>query len=560
MDNYQIADNFSLLSKLMDVHKENSFKSKSYSIAARNIDKLQVQLEGLAHEKIFSFPGIGEAIGKKIIEMLETGKIKVLEELIQKTPAGVLEMLQIKGLGPKKISVIWNDMGIENMGELLYACHENRLLTYTGFGEKTQNNIIEAIGFYQQKQGHYLYAQVEELAGQLQKHLVKISGVKNIFITGAFNRQEETIDELEYIISSSADTIKQKLRAHPEFLFNLELPGELLYKYDDRIKVRLFCINDENPAEKLFFTTGATPFLEAFKKEHSIMIFEKNEDELSFFHRAKLQFIPACLRENDLILQKAKNGGIKKLIEPKDIKGIIHSHSNWSDGVNTLEELAKGCIDKGFEYLVISDHSKAAFYANGLSEEKIIEQHELIATLNKKYAPFKIFKSIESDILNDGNLDYGNDLLSAFDLVIASVHSNLKMNEEKAMMRLLKAIENPYTTILGHMTGRLLLSRKGFPVDHLKLIDACAANDVVIELNAHPRRLDMRWQWIQHAFEKGVLISIDPDAHSIPEFENIKYGVLAAQKGMVSKENNLSSFTLEKFEKFLSDRKTKKGI
>ena len=201
--------------------------------------------------------------------------------------------------------------------------------------------------------------------------------------------------------------------------------------------------------------------------------------------------------------------------------------------------------------MVISDHSKSAFYANGLTEERIREQHRYVDELNTKFKPFKIFKSIESDILNDGNLDYADKILATFDLIIASVHSNLKMTEDKAMARLMKAIENPYTTILGHMTGRLLLSRSGYPVDHKKIIEACAANHVVIELNAHPRRLDIDWKHIDYAIEKNVLLSIDPDAHALDGFDDVKYGVLAAQKGGMTKENNLSSFGLKEFEEWL---------
>jgi DNA polymerase (family 10) len=248
------------------------------------------------------------------------------------------------------------------------------------------------------------------------------------------------------------------------------------------------------------------------------------------------------------------------LITSGDIKGIIHSHSQWSDGVHTVEEMAKACIDKGYEYLVISDHSKSAAYANGLTEERIREQHRYIDELNEKLQPFRIFKSIECDILGDGALDYSDNVLSTFDLVIASVHSNLKMTEEKAMMRLMNAIRNPYTTILGHMTGRLLLSRPGYPVDHVTIINACVENKVVIELNAHPRRLDIDWRWIDYAIEKGVLISIDPDAHSVEGYNDCRYGVLAAQKGGLSKQQNLSSFTLKEFEDYLQKRKTAKGI
>jgi DNA polymerase (family 10) len=213
----------------------------------------------------------------------------------------------------------------------------------------------------------------------------------------------------------------------------------------------------------------------------------------------------------------------------------------------------------GLQFLVLSDHSKSAFYANGLTEERIIAQHDEINELNKKLAPFKIFKSIESDILNDGKLDYPDDVLRTFDLVIASVHSNLKMQEDKAMMRLIKAIENPYTTIVGHLTGRLLLSRNGYPLDHRKIIDACAANSVVIELNAHPKRLDIDWRWIDYCLEKEVLISIDPDAHSIAGFNDTRYGVLVAQKAAVGRTQNLSSFSLEEFESFLQRQYSKRN-
>ncbi|HEY0751268.1 MAG TPA: PHP domain-containing protein, partial [Chitinophagaceae bacterium] len=239
------------------------------------------------------------------------------------------------------------------------------------------------------------------------------------------------------------------------------------------------------------------------------------------------------------------------------IKGLIHSHSNWSDGAHTIEEMAVALIELGFEYLVISDHSKAAYYANGLQEDRIKKQHQYIEELNKKLAPFKIYKSIECDILSDGSLDYNNDVLSTFDLVIISIHSNQDMTEQKAMQRLLKAISNPYATILGHMTGRLLTRRKGYPVDHKAIIDACAEHNVVIEINANPRRLDMDWRWVDYALEKNILLSINPDAHTIDEFANIKYGVLVGQKGGLTSDKNLSSFSKNDFETFLQKNRSK---
>jgi DNA polymerase (family 10) len=559
MENYQVAEHFSLLGKLMDIHGENSFKSKSYSIASYNIDKLEVPLRDLPEAKIFKLPGIGDAIGKKILELLRTGKMQLLDSLLEKTPPGILEMLRIKGLGPKKISTIWKEMNIENVGELLYACHENRLLLYSGFGEKTQKNVIAAIDFYQKQQGHYLYAQVVELAEEIKQLLARIFSTKTIAVTGAFKRQVETIDELEYVLPFSIERIKSKLSSHTDFQFVEESGSSILYHAEVGINVRLYASTEKELLQTLFQTTGTIEFNATFRKRFPGFKFDSLKDDMAVFKNLDIQYIPTFLRENGQILEKAAKFSIPDLIVPTDIKGIIHCHSNWSDGVESIADLAQAAIKKGFEYLVLSDHSKSAFYANGLTEERIKAQHEQVDELNKKFAPFRIFKSIESDILNDGSLDYSNSILSTFDLVIASVHSNLKMTEEKAMARLIKIIENPYTTILGHMTGRLLLSREGFPVDHKKIIDACAANHVVIELNAHPRRLDMRWQWIEYALKKNVMISIDPDAHSVEEFDNVRYGVLAAQKGMLTKAQNLSSFSLPEFEKYIKQTRKKKN-
>jgi DNA polymerase (family X) len=561
-DNYFIADQFSLLSKLMDIHSENSFKSKSYAIVAFNIEKLPQQLADTPADKLSSIKGIGDSAAKKITEILETGKLKVLEDLIRQTPAGVLDMLNIKGIGPKKIATIWKEMEIESLGELLYACDENRLLRYKGFGEKTQKNVQEAIEFYLQNQGSFLYAQVAELFPGIKTYLEKCFSAACVAVTGAYRRQDITIDELEFVITKNNDEVKPAFQtAQPPELLE-EKENSLLYKLKNGLKLHLYTAHPSSLSKSLFLTTGPAVFTDAFTKQFpaAIAASNKENDDTAIFSAAGLAYIPPYLRESVNILEKTKITALPHVIRENEIKGIIHSHSNWSDGSNTIEEMAKACIEKGNEYLVISDHSKSAFYANGLQEERIREQHHYIDELNEKLKPFKIFKSIECDILNDGSLDYTANILSTFDLVIASVHSNLKMTEDKAMTRLLNAIENPYTTILGHPTGRLLLSRKGYPVDHKKIIEACAANNVVIELNAHPRRLDMDWQWIHEALEKNVLISIDPDAHNIEGFEDCRYGILAAQKGGLTKEKNLSSFSLHEFEAFLEKRKQLKKM
>ncbi|MEO5591997.1 MAG: helix-hairpin-helix domain-containing protein [Chitinophagaceae bacterium] len=560
-DNNFIADQFSLLSKLMDIHGGNSFKSKSYAAAAFNIEKLPQQLSETPQDKLSSIKGIGDSAAKKITEILETGRLQVLDDLILSTPPGVLEMLNIKGLGPKKIATVWKEMDIESLGELLYACNENRLLLYKGFGEKTQKSIQEAIEYYTQNQGSFLFAEVAAMFPSVKGYLEKCFSADAVAVTGAYRRQDLTIDELEFVISKNNAEIKPAFQtAQPPELLQEE-ENTLIYKLKNGLKLHLYT-GAGNLHERLFLTTGPFTFTDTLIKKFPKAGFTgatgNNDDAI--FSAAGITYIPAYLRDAAGILEKTGNKALPDIITEDDIKGIIHTHSNWSDGSNTIEEMAKACIAKGYEYLVISDHSKSAFYANGLKEDRIREQHRYVDELNQKYAPFKIFKSIECDILNDGSLDYTDNILSTFDLVITSVHANLKMTEEKAMLRLLNAVKNPYTTILGHMTGRLLLSRKGYPVDHKRIIAACAEQQVAIELNAHPRRLDMDWYWINEAVEKGVLISIDPDAHTTEGFDDCRYGVLAAQKGGLTKEKNLSSFSLPQFENYLTQRKKLKGI
>ena len=558
MENFYIADQFSLLSKLIDIHGENSFKSKTYSIAAFNIEKLTAQLSEIPPEKIFSIKGIGDSVGKKIIEILNEGHLKALEDYVEKTPPGLIEMLSIKGLGPKKIATIWKEMEIETIGELLYACHENRLARFKGFGEKTQKNVEESITFYLKSQGSHLYAEVESYALTIDRLISKAFPGRQFQVTGTFRRQSEIIEKLEWVTTASiADIDEYFNKNHYDVEESLAISAT--YKGPENIPLQFYSVPADQFYSKLFETSCSEEFLEAWNKKFS---FQSNgyRSEEKIFEVFGLSFIPPFMREKASIIEQSPQKDLSSIIQPGDVKGIIHSHSTWSDGSHTIEAMAQGCIDKGYEYLVISDHSKSAFYAKGLFEEQIHAQHQQIDELNFKLAPFKIFKSIESDILNDGSLDYPDEILATFDLVIASVHSNLKMTEEKAMLRLLNAIANPYTTILGHMTGRLLLSRPGYPVNYEQIIDACVKNDVVIEINANPRRLDMDWRWIDRAIERGAMFSIDPDAHSIAEFAVCRYGVLAAQKGGLPKERNLSSFSLKEIEKFLAARRVVKKI
>ena len=558
MNNDTISDNFSLLAKLMDIHGENPFKSKSYANAAFQIDKLTVPLATLSPHQINGLKGIGETIGTKIVEQIETGELTLLNEYLSKTPPGILDMLRIKGIGPKKIATIWKELEIESLGELLYACNENRLTLYKGFGEKTQQNIKDAIEFFLQHQGLFLYAQLEAWVSLFEQQLQKQFPQQLTKLVGEFRRQQEIIHQLEWVTTVQPDQIITWVTSLNFTLQSSDNPNHINAVSGDGITVIFHCALPDHFYQKIFLLSGSEIFLQYWQENLGNVMDIACKDENSIFTAAGIHPIPAAQRESVAIIEQARENALPAVIQPNQIKGIIHSHSNWSDGSNTLEEMAIAAHEKGYEYLVISDHSRAAFYANGLHPDRIQAQHREIERLNKQLAPFVIFKSIESDILNDGSLDYQKEVLASFDLVIASVHSNLKMPQEKAMNRLITAIENPYTSILGHPTGRLLLSRSGYPIDHEKIIDACVANQVVIELNAHPRRLDLDWRWIEKAIDKGALISINPDAHSIEGFADTRYGVLVAQKAGLPAEKNLSSFSLAEMNNFLADQRKKR--
>lgn len=557
ISNETIAKNFSLLAKLMEIHSENPFKIKSYTNVVRVIDKYPTPLATLSINEIAAIKGVGDAIAQKILDQIATGRLPLLDKYLNETPVGVVEMLQIKGLGAKKVQTIWRELGIETMGELLYACNENRLLHYKGFGEKTQDNIRQAIEFFQQSQGLFLYAQVESVVETITAQLKTAFPIYSFHIVGKYREQQEIIDQLEWV----SDIEIESLIAFAEknnWQEKEKSDTTIHFTTPENVQVVFHLFPQSELYKQVFLHTGGEEFIAAWQKEFPQTLEGDVDSEESIFSKANTVFIPVYLRDYATIITQAKNNSLLNVIQTEDIRGIIHSHSDWSDGANTLREMAEYVKASGMEYLVISDHSQSAFYANGLKADRLIQQHKEIDQLNKELAPFHIFKSIESDILYNGDLDYPDEVLDSFDIVIASVHSILKMDEEKATQRVLAAVNNPYTSILGHMTGRLLLSRAGYPINHETIIDACAANDVVIELNAHPRRLDIDWRWLRLALDKKVMTSVNPDAHSTEGCKVVKYGVLVGQKAGLTIAQNLSSLTLAEMHEFVERQKAKR--
>ena len=548
MTNKEIARQFNLLGKIMELHNENPFKIRSYNNAYLTIRKMDQAMVDLSIEELEGIKGIGKAIASKIAELVTSGEMNTLNKYKKITPEGIQEMLNIKGFGPKKIRTVWKELGVESAGELMYACQENRLIELKGFGAKSQADLIKQLEYFLESKGKILYANIAGEAEALVNSIKEKLQTEKCFLVGEIQRKLPVVGGIEILLDNkyTFSDIESLLDSQKS-----EETGEVEYTFANNPLVIHF-EDEEKLGNKQLQHNSSTSFYDRIEKSYALSS-KSYPTENSFFEDHQLVFMPPEIREHESVLNLARDGNLPSLIEDKDIKGVIHAHSTYSDGVNTIEEMAKECMDLNYQYLVMSDHSKSAFYANGLREDDLDRQWNEIDVLNKKYeGKFKIFKGIESDILNDGSLDYENSILAGFDLIIASIHSNLKMDEEKATQRLIRAIENQYTSILGHPTGRLLLSRKGYPIDHQKIIDAAAANNVSIELNSNPYRLDLDWTWIPYALEKGVLISINPDAHSKLGIKDIHFGVCVARKALLTKNDCLNCKDLAGIEKWIS--------
>jgi len=549
MNNKEIANVFNELAKIMELHQENKFKIRSYSNAYITLRKLDSPLVDMSPEEIGAIKGVGKAINAKIQEFIATGTLETLKKYQDQTPVGVQEMLHIKGFGPKKVYDIWKVLEVESIGELIYACNENRLVELKGFGQKTQEDLRKKLEYYQKTKHQFHFASLEKEAKDLVATIQKTLPNAQVSLTGAIRRNAPILSAIEILIASdqAIDSIFSEdglaLQTHEQNYTAISPTSSPVIIYHCGLA---------EFGSKLFLSSATVPFREEFLAKANEKSFKNIATEEAIFEKAGVPYILPELREDAAIVTKAKQQEIPTLVEKKDIKGVLHAHSTYSDGIASLKEMATQCQQLGYQYLGITDHSKSAFYANGLKVNRLKEQWKEIDELNATYnGAFKIFKGIESDILSSGALDYEEDILKQFDFIIASVHTNLKMDKAKATTRLIKAIENPYTTILGHPTGRLLLSREGYPIDHKKIIDACAANQVAIELNANPYRLDIDYQWIPYAMEKGVKIAINPDAHSLEGITDIHFGTLAARKGLLTAAFCLNTLSTSEFEAYL---------
>ena len=568
MDNRALIKAFRLTAQLLELHDENPFKIRAYEGTATALEQLEFPVAEVERPGLPDRTGLSKTQAAKVAELLDTGTFDELQRLLDTTPPGVVELLNIKGIGPKKVRALWRDAGIEGPEQLREAAEAGRVAQLKGFGTKTQDAILAALEFTTQSAGKLLFSQAEQLAADLGGRLGQLPGVAEVAATGEVRRALEIVETVALLVAAPDPApVHELLNAAPGLHADPHRSGPWAWRgttTEGGVAVAVRVVPAADFVNQLAIETGNAAHLDTPlphpgpSKPNTLRQWLKRErfaNEPALYEAAGLQYVVPELREGLGELELAAEHKIPVLVEDGDLRGSLHNHSTYSDGSHSLRQMATFLRDAGYEYLGICDHSQAAHYANGLGPERVRQQQREIDELNQELAPFRIFKGVEADILGDGSLDYDAELRDTFDFVVASIHSNLKMDEQRATERLLAAIANPHCTMLGHPTGRLLLRRAGYPIDFKAVIDACAQHQVLIEINANPWRLDLDWRWVRYALAQGVQLSINPDAHHTNGYADMRYGVLAGRKGMLTKEMTFNAKSVEEAAAYFEARK-----
>ncbi len=578
MTNQEVAEKLREIYNLMQLAGENRFRAIAFDRAAQTIEGLNDEISNhIEKGKLTDIKGIGKSIAEDIRAYAETGTMPVLEDLKERVPKGLIEWLNISGLGPKNVVKIHQKLGITEITELKEACQSGAVANLPGLGQKSADKIIKSIEYLEKFGERARLDQALEIAEPVFEFVKNLEGVQQCEIAGSLRRSRETIGDIDILVAAKPEDAES---IFDQFV-NHELVVEILGRGDTKSSVRTengrqvdlrIVKPNEFPAALMYFTGS---------KEHNIVMRQrarergmalneyglfklndqketdfdqpvKTSSEEEIYEKLGLNFVPPEHREDRGEFEFYEEHKSMELVTESDIKGVVHAHSTWSDGKYTIKQMAEACMDRGYEYLGLTDHSKTAAYAGGLTIDEVKQQWEEIDRLNEEFKSegknFKIFKGMESDILSDGSLDYPDEILARFDFVIASVHSGLSMSLEDMMNRFENAIKNPYTRIVGHPTGRLLLKREESKLDLNRLIELAAEHNTVIEINASPWRLDLDWRYGNKAEEVGLMTSINPDAHSVEGIDDIRYGVMIARKAKFEPARVLNTKSVEEFE------------
>jgi DNA polymerase (family 10) len=578
MTKAEITDILEEIAVLLELKGENVFKARAYTNAARTLDNYDGDLEQLvAENRLGELPGLGEALQQKVTELVKTGKLEYYEKLRASVPAGLLAMMQIPSLGPKKIKVLNEKLGISSVEELEAACQSHKIRDLAGFGAKTEEKLLANIAQARDYAALFLYAEAWGQAEEIREALRDHEDVIQLSVAGSLRRGKEVVKDLDFVASS------RRPEAVMDYFVSLPWvktvtghgPTKSSVILENGMAADLRVLPDKQFACALHHFTGSKEHNVAMrqraisqgKKLSEWGLFEiatgkkaKEDDEgrpipcsteEEVFQALGLQYIPPELRENLGEIEAAEKGEIPRLVEWTQLRGTFHCHTNASDGKNTLPEMAQEARELGLDYLGIADHSKSSFQANGLDEERLMEQIQLVAIHNETYPDFHVFAGSEVDILKGGKLDFSDDVLAKLDYVVASVHNAMSQTEEEMTARVIRAMENEHVTMLGHATGRLLLAREAYKINLEKIIDCAARTGTWIELNCSSMRMDLDWRWWHRARDKGVKCVINPDAHRIAQFAMLRHGVTLARKGWLRREDVMNTLPLAKITKAL---------
>lgn len=571
MEKIEIARILEEIAFFLEIKGDNPFKARAYRQASRNL--LQIKetefLTLMKEERLTEIPGIGKSLAGTISQLYHSDNLNLYNKLKEEVPEGLIRLIQIYGVRGHHVKSFFEILNIKTIEDLKNACLSGELSKIKGFRAERINRILKMIENYQNFQQQFLWWSVYFLAVQILENILSIHGVIRAEIGGSIRRKLEIVGDIDFIVATKeSERVIKSFIKHPMVI-------EVISKESNYVKVRLrngvlvdfYVIPLKYFKSYLFWYTGSLLHINKLEKkalENGYILSKEglvqlnDKPKVKYFSERKLyktlslDYIPPELREGGNEFEASEKHALPKLLRLKDLRGTFHVHTTASDGSNSLEQMVKAAEDLQWDYIGISDHSKSSFQANGLSEDRLIQQITEIQQINQsKKFKIHIFAGLECDILEDGTLDFDNDILKELDFVIVSIHRRYRQNEDAATKRLIKAIENPYTTMIGHLTGRLLLNRESVPVNIPKVLDACAANGKIIELNCSPSRLEMDWRYWPDAINKGILCSINPDAHGIGEFKYMSLGINIARKGWLEKHNVFNTFSLKQVTKYL---------
>ncbi|MBI3406576.1 MAG: DNA polymerase/3'-5' exonuclease PolX [Acidobacteria bacterium] len=574
MDNREVASILRETANLLQIDGAIIGRYRSYEKAAELISSLPDPVETLAKEegKLEELPGIGERMAEHIQEILKTGQYSLRTKLLKKYPHTILDVLRIQGLGPKKVAILWKQFKAKTVDDVEKLAREEKLRDIAGFGEKTEQNILKAIEVFKKVSGRFHLHVVEEIAGHLIEHMKSYGKlVESVTPAGSLRRSKETIGDLDLLVTLSATKHSQKdVDALAEHILQFRGMDQVLVRGENKVSFRLDLgiqvdvrmLEKENFGAALLYFTGSKEHNVALRNRALKMGLTLNEYELStvkggkrvagateeeIYARLKMATAPPEIRENTGEIDAAIENTLPKLVELSDIRGDLQMHTTASDGKNSIEEMAEAAKALGYEYIALTDHSKAVTVANGLDEKRTLAQIKLIRASDKKMDDFRILAGSEVDILKDGKLDLDDEVLAQLDVVVCSIHSFMSLERPAMTERMLAAIENPYCQIIGHPTGRVLLRRDGFDYDMEKILAAAATHGVAMECNAFPDRLDLKDIYLRMAKDRGVKVVISTDSHSTTHLPHMKYGVRTARRGWIERRDVLNTLPTDKF-------------